>query len=89
MATESNLSNFRCQGTAAASAEAVLSLVRTTTHCQQSAAVCIDLCLLQACSQKLAANPSNVRALLIRASSYVKKGAPPSSALPDWQQRSP
>jgi hypothetical protein len=32
--------------------------------------------LIEACSRKLVAQPSNVRALMIRANSYVKKGAP-------------
>jgi hypothetical protein len=31
--------------------------------------------LIEACGRKLAENPRNVRALLIRASSYTKKGA--------------
>lgn len=30
--------------------------------------------LIEACSRKLSSNPSNIRALLIRASSYLKKG---------------
>lgn len=31
--------------------------------------------LIEACSRKLAAQPGNARALMIRASSYLKKGA--------------
>lgn len=40
--------------------------------------------LIQACTAKLAAEPSNVRALLIRAASYTKKGesAAPSAPAP-------
>jgi hypothetical protein len=33
--------------------------------------------LIEVCSRKIAADPSNVRALLIRASSYLKKGPLP------------
>ena len=36
--------------------------------------------LIEVCSRKIVANSSNVRALLIRASSYLKKGGSPGAA---------
>jgi hypothetical protein len=42
--------------------------------------------LIEVCSRKIAADPSSVRALLIRASSYLKKGTPRCWLSWDWTE---
>lgn len=43
--------------------------------------------LIEACTRKLAVHPNNVRALMIRANSYMKKGERPPSHLPALNRR--